>query len=112
MFVREDISSKVIQKEGSDEAGGKEAQGSSPATPVDRSWVWSDFERDHRIQHESEERKQQKAIIQEKLNNAELNVDDEKLELGSPLDQYDGEPILLTTLKELEKEEKDAQKGQ
>ncbi|KAI7152029.1 hypothetical protein KC349_g9182 [Hortaea werneckii] len=62
--------------------------------------------------HESEEKKQQKAIIQEKLNNAELNVDDEKLELGSPLDYYDGEPILLTTLKELEKEEKDAQKGQ
>ncbi|RMY68551.1 hypothetical protein D0863_07040 [Hortaea werneckii] len=113
MFVREGQSTKEEQPQGSDEARVKEAQGSSSATTNDSSWqAVVDMFRRQSGEFDSEDEKQRKAMIQEKLENLELGLDDKKLGFGSPLDYYDGEPILLTTLKELEKEKEEAQKEQ
>ncbi|KAI7270748.1 hypothetical protein KC345_g7374 [Hortaea werneckii] len=112
VFVREGQSTKEAQTQGSDEAGVKEAQGSSSATTADRFWQHVVDSLQQRPGFESEDMKQRHGIIQEKLEDLVLDLDDKKLGLGSPLDYYDGEPILLTTLKELEKEEKEAQKEQ
>ncbi|KAI6913639.1 hypothetical protein KC318_g539 [Hortaea werneckii] len=111
MFVREGQSTEEVQTQGSDEAGVKEAQGSSSATAVDSSWQAVIDSLRQQPGFESEDVKQRHAMIQKKLEDLVLDLDDKKLGFDSPLDYYDGEPILLTTLKELEKE-KEAQKEQ
>ena len=116
MFVREGESTEEAQIQGSDEARVKETQGSSSATTVDSTWqAVIDMLRQQSGEFDSEDKKQRQAMIQKKLEDAVLDLDDKKLGFGfSPLDYYDGEPILLTTLKELEKEkeEEEAQKEQ
>ncbi|RMZ34617.1 hypothetical protein D0859_01261 [Hortaea werneckii] len=112
VFVRESESTKQAQAQRSDEAGVKETQGSSSATTIDSAWQAIVDSHRQRPDFESEDMKQRYAILQKKLEEAVLDLDDRKLGLGSPLDYYDGEPILLIKLRELEREGKYAQKEQ
>lgn len=113
MFVREGQSTKEAQTQGSDEARVKEAQGSSSATTDDSSWqAVVDMFRQRSGEFDSEDKKQRKAMMQKKLEELSLDLDDKKLGLGSPLDYYNGEPYLLIKLRELEKEKEKAQKEQ